>query len=172
MRLPLTDPRDEPTERQGLEDFLEYYRQVMRRKVHGLTNAELNRTVAASTLTLGGIIKHLSLVEDTWFVEDLLGRELPTPWSSVDWKVEPDWDFESAAEDTPEYLLELHEEACDRSRRILAGVDDLDQKTVREHRDGDHFNVRWILIHMIEEYARHVGHADLIRESIDGSIGD
>lgn len=101
MRLPLTDPRDEPTERQGLEDFLEYYRQVMRRKVHGLTNAELNRTVAASTLTLGGIIKHLSLVEDTWFVEDLLGRELPTPWSSVDWKAEPDWDFESAAEDNP-----------------------------------------------------------------------
>lgn len=172
MSLPPVEPAEAPSERQGLEEFLDYYREVMRRKVIGLNQAELNRSVAASTLTLGGIIKHLSMVEESWFVEDILGRELSEPWSAIDWETDRDWDFESAAHDAPEYLLELHATACERSRLILAGIDDLDTLVVREPASGDRFNVRWVLIHMIEEYARHVGHADLIRESIDGATGD
>ncbi|GAA1939796.1 DinB family protein [Brevibacterium antiquum] len=166
------DPTEAPRERQGLEEFLDYYRAVLRRKVEGLASADLNRRVGASPLTLGGIIKHLSLVEEQWFVEDILDQELSEPWASIDWKADPDWDFESAAEDTPDYLLRLHAKACDQSREILAGIDDLDTLMARKPSSGERFNVRWVLIHMIEEYARHVGHADLIRESIDGATGD
>ncbi|MDN5551975.1 MAG: DinB family protein [Brevibacterium sp.] len=168
----LAEPAEAPGERQGLEEFLDYYREVMRRKVMGLDQTALNRTVADSSLTLGGIIKHLSLVEESWFVEDILGQELSEPWSAIDWETDRDWDFESAAHDSPDYLLALHAAACERSRQILAGIDDLDTLVAREPSSGDRFNVRWVLIHMIEEYARHVGHADLIRESIDGATGD
>lgn len=172
MSQPPVEPTGAPNERQGLEEFLDYYREVMRRKVIGLDSAALNKTVAASSLTLGGIIKHLSLVEEQWFVEDILGQELSEPWASIDWQADRDWDFESASADTPDYLLTLHAEACEQSRQILAGIDDLDTLVAREPSSGDRFNVRWVLIHMIEEYARHVGHADLIRESIDGATGD
>lgn len=172
MSQPPVEPTEAPNERQGLEEFLDYYREVMRRKVIGLDSAALNKTVAASSLTLGGIIKHLSLVEEQWFVEDILGQELSEPWASIDWQADRDWDFESASADTPDYLLTLHAEACEQSRQILAGIDDLDTLVAREPSSGDRFNVRWVLIHMIEEYARHVGHADLIRESIDGATGD
>lgn len=172
MSLPPTDPTEAPHERQGLEEFLDYYRAVVRRKVEGLESSDLNRTVATSSLTLGGIIKHLSLVEEIWFVEDILGQELSKPWSAVDWTAQPDWDFESAADDTPDYLLDLHAKACEQSRQILAGIADLDTLAARKPSQGDRFNVRWVLIHLIEEYARHVGHADLIRENIDGAVGD
>lgn len=172
MSQPPVEPTGAPNERQGLEEFLDYYREVMRRKVIGLDSAALNKTVAASSLTLGGIIKHLSLVEEQWFVEDILGQELSEPWASIDWQADRDWDFESASADTPDYLLTLHAEACEQSRQILAGIDDLDTLVARMPSSGDRFNVRWVLIHMIEEYARHVGHADLIRESIDGATGD
>lgn len=172
MSQPPVEPTEAPNERQGLEEFLDYYREVMRRKVIGLDSTALNKTVAASSLTLGGIIKHLSLVEEQWFVEDILGQELSEPWASIDWQADRDWDFESASADTPDYLLILHAEACEQSRQILAGIDDLDTLVARVPSSGDRFNVRWVLIHMIEEYARHVGHADLIRESIDGATGD
>lgn len=172
MSQPPVEPTGAPNERQGLEEFLDYYREVMRRKVIGLDSAALNKTVGTSSLTLGGIIKHLSLVEEQWFVEDILGQELSEPWASIDWQADRDWDFESASADTPDYLLTLHAEACEQSRQILAGIDDLDTLVARVPSSGDRFNVRWVLIHMIEEYARHVGHADLIRESIDGATGD
>ena len=172
MSLPLTDPSQAPDERQGLEEFLDYYREVLRRKVAGLDTADLNRSVAASALTLGGIIKHLSLVEQSWFVEDVLGQELSEPWSAIDWESDRDWDFESAADDTSDYLLELHAKACEQSRDVLAGIDDLGTLVARPPASGERFNLRWVLIHMIEEYARHAGHADLVRESIDGATGD
>ena len=171
MSLPLDNPRPAPNERDGLVDFLDYYRQVLRRKVDGLSSADLGRTVGASTLTLGGIIKHLSLVEYSWFLADILGEDLPAPFAAIDWRADPDWDFRSAKDDSPKDLLDLHEKACQTARNVIAGVDDLDQPLVRR-RHGQVHNVRWVLIHMIEEYARHAGHADLLRESIDGSVGD
>ena len=73
---------------------------------------------------------------------------------------------------TADELLADHEHACEKSREILAEVADLDTLTERGNRDGEKFNVRWILIHLIEEYARHAGHADILREDIDGEIGD
>ena len=172
MTLPLTDPSNAPNERRGLEEFVEYFRQVVRRKVDGLTPEQLDHTVASSSLTIGGILRHLTLVEESWFVEVLQGRELGEPWSGVDWASDRDWDFESASGMTADELLADHEHACEKSREILAEVADLDTLTERGNRDGEKFNVRWILIHLIEEYARHAGHADILREDIDGEIGD
>ena len=172
MALPLTEPDAAPSERQGLEEFLEYFRQVLRRKAERLSADDLCRTVASSTLTIGGIIKHLTLVEESWFVEVLQGRDLGEPWASVDWTAEPDWDFDSAAGSSADELLAAHERSCVLSREILAEVDDLDTLSVRGGSNRVRFNVRWILVHLIEEYARHAGHADLLREAIDGTTGD
>lgn len=172
MTTSLTEPSNAPTEREGLEQFLDYFRQVVRRKAEGLTVQELTRTVAASTLTIGGIIRHLTYVEEFWFGVVLQGPEMGEPWASVDWESHPDWDFDSAAGLSGEALLAAHEHSCALSRQALAEVADLDALTARGNGDGEKFNVRWILIHLIEEYARHAGHADLIREAIDGATGD
>nr|WP_228282794.1 DinB family protein [Brevibacterium atlanticum] len=128
--------------------------------------------MASSSLTIGGMISHLTLVEESWFSEVLLGHDLGEPWSSVDWKTDPDWDFDTAAGSHADELLSAHAQACTRSREILAEATDLDTLSVRSDSRGQRFNVRWILIHLIEEYARHAGHADLIREDIDGQTGD
>jgi uncharacterized damage-inducible protein DinB len=172
MLPPLTEPNTVPNERRGLEEFLDYYRQVMRRKADGLTPEQLTHTVASSSLSIGGMIRHLTLVEESWFGEVLQGLDLGEPWASIDWKTDPDWDFDSAAGSSAEDLLNAHAEICERSRQILAEAADLDTLSVRGDSSGAKFNLRWILIHLIEEYAWHAGHADLIREDIDGQIGD
>jgi hypothetical protein len=102
----------------------------------------------------------------------LLGREYSEPWDSVDWDADPDWEFRTAADDEPLDLLRLYADACERSRAATAEVGDLDQVAARPSRSGEPFNLRWIILHMIEETARHNGHADLIRENVDGATGE
>ena len=116
----------------------------------------------------------MALVEDSWFSVVLLGNEDAAPWLGVDWDSDPDWEFRTAADDSPEVLLGLLDDAIAASNRILDEIgDDLDRRAVKtSRREGKPFDLRWIMIHMIEEYARHNGHADLIRESIDGATGD
>jgi uncharacterized damage-inducible protein DinB len=155
-----------------LTGFLDYYRGVMVRKAQGLTREQLAVRLGPSTLTIGGVIKHLALVEDSWFDRRLVGNEYGEPWAQVDWEADPDWEFRTAAADEPEALLRLYEDACARSRAAVAEVASLDAMSQAPNRRGEHFSMRWILIHMIEETARHAGHADLIRESIDGATGD
>jgi Protein of unknown function (DUF664) len=121
---------------------------------------------------LGGLIKHLAYAEDIWFDHRLVGKERGEPWASVDWTADPDWELHSAAADSPEELFALYDAACARSRAAIISVGDLDAVAHRPNRRGHYFTLRWILLHMIEETARHAGHADLIRESIDGSTGD
>ena len=159
-----------------LTSFLAFHRDTLRMKVEGLSADQLRTPLAPSTMTLGGMIKHLALVEDHWFSVVLLGNEPAEPWRSVDWEADGDWEWHSADQDAPEYLHRLLDEAVDTSERIVAQLheDGLDRMSVRASRhDGEGtFSLRWILVHMIEEYARHNGHADLIRESIDGSTGE
>src|SRR5699024_10031816 len=119
MALPLTEPHPAPDERQGLEEFLEYFRQVVRRKAEGLSADDLCRKATASSLTIGGIIKHLTLVEESWFVEVLQGRDLGEPWAGIDWTAEPDWDFDSAAGSSADELQAAHDRSCELSREIL-----------------------------------------------------
>jgi uncharacterized damage-inducible protein DinB len=155
--------------------FLEFQRATLAWKCQGLDAAGLETTVAASSMTLGGMLKHLALVEDSWFSEWLLGRDLGPPWDAVDWDADPDWDWHSAAGDTPDQLLTLWQEAVARSRSTVTEAladGGMGRLARRSWPDGRSPSLRWIVCHMIEEYARHNGHADLIRESIDGLTGE
>jgi uncharacterized damage-inducible protein DinB len=158
-----------------LVGFLDFQRATLAWKCAGLDAAGLQATAAASSMTLGGLLKHLALVEDHWFSRSLHGLDRRPPWDTVDWDADPDWEWHSAAGDSPEQLFALWEQAVDRSRSLLAQALEnggLDQPAQRTLRDGRAPSLRWILCHMIEEYARHNGHADLIRESVDGLTGE
>jgi len=154
---------------------LDRQRSYLAWKCGGLDPAGMTRTIGASSVTLGGLLKHLALVEDEYFTRQLHGREYGPPWDTVDWDADPDWEWQSAANDTPEQLITLWQDAVARSRAAVAEAladGDLDQLILRAWPDGRAPNLRRILIDMIEEYARHVGHADLIRESVDGLVGE
>ena len=155
--------------------FLDYQRATLAWKCSGLDAAGLSATVGPSTMTLGGLLKHLAYVENHWFSRWLHGRSPQPPWDTVDWKADPDWEWHSAAEDTPEQLFALWQDAVARSRSLVAEAladEGLDGLARRAWNDGRALSLRWILVHMIEEYARHNGHADLLRESVDGLTGE
>ncbi len=165
------EPIRDHADRANLLAFLDYFRSVLSRKAVDLDQAQLSITFGPSSLTIGGLVKHLAFVEDHWFTHVLLGHEYPEPWASADWETSPDWEFDTAPNDSPTELLAQFERSVARSRLAIGGVSDLDAIAARPSR-GEPTSVRWILVHMIEEYARHCGHADLIRESIDGRTGD
>jgi len=172
-----TDPPLRADEATTLQTYLDYHRDTLRQKSAGLTAEQLNATLAPSSMTLGGMLKHLSLVESNWFNDVLMGRDEVEPWASVDWEADRDWDWHSAVDDTPEDLRRLYDESVAASDAILAealsdGGLDRESVVVSRREDEGRFSLRWIVVHMIEEYARHNGHADLIRESIDGVTGE
>jgi len=172
MSVDRTDPAYDADERTQLLGYLEYHRATLLWKVDGLDAEQLAAQHPPSTMTLGGMLKHLALVEDNWFSVFLHGNEYDAAWADVDWDSEPDWDWHSAADDEPATLHGLFAETVERSRKLVEGVP-LDQLSVRRLRSADApVNLRWIVLHMIEEYARHNGHADLLRESIDGATGE
>jgi uncharacterized damage-inducible protein DinB len=155
--------------------FLDYQRATLAWKCTGVDAAGLSATVGASSITLGGLLKHLAYVESDWFSRWLHGRDRQPPWDAVDWKADPDWEWRSAAEDSPEQLFTLWQEAVDRSRSLVTqalSTGGLEQLATRTWPDGRAPSLRWILVHLIEEYGRHNGHADLLRESVDGLTGE
>jgi uncharacterized damage-inducible protein DinB len=155
--------------------FLDFQRATLAWKCSGLDATGLAATVGASSMTLGGMLKHLAVVEEHWFSTRLFGREFGAPWNTVDWDADPDWEWHSAAADTPEQLFALWRDAVARSRSLVGEAladGGLDQPARRPWADGRAPSLRWMLCHMIEEYARHNGHADLIRESVDGLTGE
>ncbi|MBB6627021.1 DinB family protein [Nocardioides sp. KIGAM211] len=167
-----SDPPLDADERATLLGFLDYHRQTLRQKTAGLDAAQLAATHAPSEITLGGMLKHLAFVEHWWFRCVFLGEEYAEPWASVDWRADADWDWHSAVDDTPEQLRAILDEAVADSDTIVAGATDLGALSQRAGRAGDRFSLRWILVHMVEEYARHNGHADLLREALDGTTGE
>jgi uncharacterized damage-inducible protein DinB len=155
--------------------FLEYQRATFAWKCAGLDAVGMAATVAASSMTIGGMIKHLAYVEEWWFSEWLLGRAPVVPWNTVDWEADPDWDWHSAANDSPDQLHALWQDSVAGSRAsIIEALADggLESLSRRTWSDGRAPSLRWIVVHMIEEYARHNGHADLLRESVDGLTGE
>ena len=158
--------------------FLDFQRATLEWKCAGLDAAGLAATVGVSSMTLGGMLKHLAFVEDHWCSRWLYGRDRQPPWDTVDWKADSDWDWHSAAEDTPEQLLALWQDAVARSRSLVAealadgGLEQLARRTLARALAREAPSLRWILVHLIEEYARHNGHADLLRESVDGLTGE
>ena len=168
------DPPWEPplagTEVEHLVGALERLRTTFRWKADDLDAAGLQARVGASTLTLGGLLKHLAFVEDYVFTTKLTGA----PWDVSAWDGE-NWPFTSAADDTPEQLYARWEDAVERSRtRLDAALTDggLDQLVHVSAPDGRHASLRRLVCDLIEEYGRHTGHADLLREAVDGRVGE
>jgi uncharacterized damage-inducible protein DinB len=160
------------TELEHLVAALERLRATFRWKADDLDAAGLNTHVGASSLTIGGLLKHLAVVEDYTFTAKLSGEPLGGPWPA-DW--DDDWPFTSAADDTPEQLYAYWDDAVDRSRAQLAAAladGGLDRPVHVSTRDGRHPNLRRLVFDMVEEYGRHTGHTDLIRESVDGRVGE
>ena len=158
-----------------LVGFLDFQRATLELKCRNLGAIDLQKKIASSSMTLGGILKHMAYVENHWFSDWLMGREKLSPWCEVDWSQDRDWDWNSAVNDLPENLLKLWFDACALSRlNVLSALEmgNLGQLAKRTWPNGESPSLRWILVHMIEEYARHNGHADLFREAIDGQVGE
>lgn len=175
MSIDRQDPPTAGSEAATLIGFLEFLRGTIELKTEGLNADQLGTSLPPSTMTLGGMLKHLAFVEDWWFTAVFRGEPPTPPFDRVDWDADPDWDWHSAAADTPDQLRSLWRDMVDRSRDItataIAEPAGLDALSVTAHTSNE-FSLRWILVHMIEEYGRHAGHADLIRESIDGHVGE
>jgi len=166
------DPNLEGSELSMLVEYLDYQRETVLSKTTGLTRAQLGQAHPPSNLTLGGLLYHLALVEEDWMEFRFAGLPEREPWASVDWDEDPDWEFHTSTSLDPAELQARYREACERSRQVVSGAKALDQMSAIALRDGAHFSLRWVLLHLIEETARHAGHADILRESIDGLVGD
>jgi uncharacterized damage-inducible protein DinB len=158
------DPPFNGNEREQLTAFLDYHRRTVLWKVEGLSDSDLRRTMTPSGLTLLGVIKHLAYVERSWFQDIFAGEDVSFPWTDED----PNADFRIEPAETTEDILTLYQAETERSRAIVA-ASSLDASA---QRGKDKPLLRWIVIHMIEETARHNGHIDLMREAIDGQTGE
>ena len=163
------------TEVEHLIGALDRLRYTFRWKADDLDAAGLQVRVGASALTLGGLLKHLAANEDYAFTVKLSGKPIGAPWDATRWDGNDDWEFTSAADDTPEELYALWDGAVERSRaRLAAALADggLDQLVHTGWPDGRKASLRRLVSDLIEEYGRHTGHADLIREAVDGRVGE
>jgi len=163
------------TEAEHLVGALERLRATFRWKTDALDSAGLRTRIGASSLTLGGLLKHLARAEAQMFNRKLSGAPTGPPWDTADWDAHPEWDFTSAADDTPAQLYAIWDDTIGRSRVILAAAladGGLDQPVHLAWPDGRHASLRRLVCDLIEEYGRHTGHADLLREAVDGRVGE
>jgi hypothetical protein len=163
------------TEVEHVVGALDRLRTTFRWKTDDLDAKGLQTQLPSSMLTLGGLLKHLAAMEDYQFTTKLRGEDIGAPWEDNGWDGDNDWEFNSAANDSPEKLYALYDGAVERSRqRFAAALADggLDQPIHASDEVGDHANLRRLLFDLIEEYGRHTGHADLLREAVDGRVGE
>jgi hypothetical protein len=176
--IPTDTPWEPPlagTETEALLGALDRQRWTFRWKAGDLDATGLRTSVGASSLTLGGLLKHLAANEDYMFTTKMGGAPMDETWSDNGWNGDNDWELHSAAEDSPEELYGLYDGAVARSRvRVAAALADggLDQQVHAADADGNHANLRRLLLDLLEEYGRHTGHADLLREAVDGRVGE
>ena len=178
----MTDNDDTPweppiagTEIEHLVGSLDRLRTTFRWKADELDAAGLQVRIGASSLTLGGLLKHLAAAEDFHFTTKLRGEPIGAPWDATGWDGSNDWEFASAADDSPDELYDLWDGAVERSRSRLAAAlaeGGLDQLVHVCAGDGRHASLRRLVCDLVEEYGRHTGHADLIREAVDGREGE
>lgn len=180
MTAPTLDDQGRPEpplaadEAATLLGFLDFQRATLEWKTRDLAPEDLRRPLAQhpSGMTLAGLLKHLAYVEDYWFAEVVGGDTGVEPWASVDWDADGDWDWHSATTDPAEEVRALWQASVERSRAVVAGrLADLGA-TSPAWGGRAHVSLRWVLVHMVEEYARHNGHADLLREQADGQTGE
>ena len=166
------DPDTTASERDAIAQYLDYQRETILLKAEGLNQEQLAQRIPTSALTLAGILYHLALVEESWMEVRFLGLPEREDWAGVDWVADPDWEFRTATTMDPDELRKRYRAACDRSRQAAAQADSLDQMSAFKGDNDWQFSLRWVLLHLIEETARHAGHADLLREAIDGTVGE
>jgi Protein of unknown function (DUF664) len=164
------EPDPDASEIEMLGQYLDVQREALLAKTDRLDREQMAQLHPPSTLTLAGLVYHLSLAEEDWMEIHFLGQPDRAPFLGADWDADPDWQFRVPAEIGPEQLRQRYRDACDRSRAVVRQASGLEQLSVKPVR-GKHFSLRWVLLHLIEETARHAGHADLLREAIDGSVG-
>lgn len=154
---------------------LDRLRTTFRWKADDLDATGLQTRIGASSLTIGGLLKHLALAEDFQSTTKLSGASIGAPWDTTYRDDVPDWEFASAADDPPDRLYELWDDAVERSRaRFDAALahGGLDQLVHVSAPDGRRASLRRLICDLIEEYGRHTGHADLLREAVDGRVGE
>jgi hypothetical protein len=163
------------SEAEQLFGALDRLRTTFRWKADALDEKGLRARIGSSSLTLGGLLKHLASVEDYTSAVKLSGQPIGEPWDGLAWDGSNDWEFASAESDTSDQLYELWDGAVRRSRARfdaalanggIAGLAHVSSP------DGQHASVRRLVCDLIEEYGRHTGHADLLRESVDGLTGE
>jgi uncharacterized damage-inducible protein DinB len=172
---PPWEPPFAGTETEQLLGALNRLRTTFRWKAGNLDAAGLQTRIGASSLTLGGLLKHLAAMEDYTFTTKMRGEPIGAPWDATGWDGSDDWDFTSAADDTPEQLYALWDGAVERSHaRLDAALAEggLDQSVHVSGPDGRHASLRRLVFDMVEEYGRHTGQADLLREAVDGLVGE
>lgn len=156
-------------ERTTLESFLDYYREAVKGKVRGVSEDDARRRLVPSATTLAGLIKHLSRVEASWFQHRLAQMDVEDVPLLDGWLDDPERDFRVGPNETVDALIAQYDEQCALSREVATRFD---LNEVVPHPALGRVSARWIYLHMIEETARHVGHADILREQLDGSTGD
>ena len=166
------DPDPGASELDLLEQYLDYQRDTVLLKTDGLTKEQLGQRLPPSELTLAGLLYHLALVDENWMEVRFGGLPEREPWIGIDWDADPNWEFRTASTLEPEELRNRYRQACERSRLVVSAASGPEQLSVGKLHDGRHFSLRWVLLHLIEETARHAGQADLLREAIDGSVGE
>jgi uncharacterized damage-inducible protein DinB len=155
-------------ERTLLDAFLDFHRETLRWKCAGLTDEQLrSRPIESTTLSLLGLVRHLAEVEQSWFVRRFAGQDVPLLYCSDD---DPDGDFDNVETADVAAAWATFDEMIARAKDVSKGAS-LDAEFVHPRTQRPH-SLRWIYLHMIEEYARHNGHADLLRERIDGATGE
>ena len=155
-------------ESETLEGFLDWYRAVVERKVDGLDLDKASTVMTPTGMSPLGIVKHLGWAERGWFREIFAGEEVDT----IDREDDNSAEFALGADDTVDSVLAFYRTEVEHSRRVVAGSPSLDALSARATKYREQVSLRWILVHMLEETARHAGHLDLMRETIDGTTGD
>jgi len=175
----LTDTPWEPPlsggEVEAVLGALDRLRWTFRWKADGLGSTGLSARLGPSTLTLGGLLKHLAVQEDHASTHKLTGAAMPAVWDDNEWDSDDDWEFTSAGSDSPETLYTTYDEAVARSRAAWAeflGGGGLDRQVHVAEVAGEPVNARRVLCDLVEEYGRHTGQADLLREAVDGRVGE
>lgn len=152
-------------ERTTLTQFLDLYRRRVVTRFSALSDAEARAmSLPATRLTPGGIVKHLAHMEDHWFTARIGSGEIPEPWASAPFAKAPDWDFESAVDDTVEQVTALYAAACQRSCAVVASISSLDTKASHPSFGRGPVTLRWAMVHMLEETACHAGHLELLTD--------
>lgn len=151
-----------------LVSFLDFYRAELLDRTFGLSDEQMRLTHPPSTLSLARLVGHMALVEESWFCDRFAGQPPGEPWVGLDWENDEDAEMTWAESQTRADLVARFDLALERARSAVGDAPVMDQLAAGG--EDQRHSLRWILIHMIEEYARHCGHADLIRESIDGDL--